>query len=479
MTNIKKNYVYNLMYELLAIIVPLVTTPYVSRVLGATAIGDFNYVTSIVSYFGLFAVTGTVSYGNREIAIRQKNEYDRSKLFWEIFIFRFLFCVFATILYVFFFLNFLLQYKFLFLVQLFTAASWFIDVSWFCQGMGNFKVTAIRNSLVKILCTVGIFVFVKSSHDLWIYNLLNCASIFLGNVTMWGYVLKNVIYIPLRKMNVFIHSKQIFSLFIPVLAVQLYTMLNKTILGALSNTTEVGYYSQAERVIKIALTIPSSLISVMFPVMALLYSEKKIQQLHEYISKVMDFIFMLSLPMMVGCIVVAYEFVPFFFGPGYDSVVPVMQVLSFLFIILNIGRLSGTILVSIGKQNLYTRAVVVASIVNIILNIIFISLFQMGSLGVSISTVIAEVLATVIQAKYVGDIISPKAILESFIKYCYPMGFMLVVLLILNVILPIGIISLIVKILVASLSYFLILALRKDRMLSSLLAQIKRKFIRL
>ena len=155
------NYMYNLTFQMLNIILPFITTPYVARVLGATGVGQYNYVYGIVSYFGIFAVTGTATYAQREIAKQHSSIELRSKIFWEILAFRLISIVLVSIIYVIYIFNYLVEYRLLFIINFFTIFSWALDVSWYFQGIEDFKVTAVRNSLVRIFSTIFIFILVK------------------------------------------------------------------------------------------------------------------------------------------------------------------------------------------------------------------------------------------------------------------------------------------------------------------------------
>ena len=220
-TSIKKNYIFNLMYEILAIIVPFITTPYISRVLGATAVGDYNYINGIVSCFGLIVATGTATFGNRGIAVVQNDKKKRSVLFFEIFIFRVLCCGIALIPYTILIHNTTGLYHTLYLVNLLLFLSWILDVSWFCQGMENFAVTAIRNSIIKITGAVLIFVLIKQPSDLWKYTMIYSGSMLFGNMTMWFYVIRQIEWPGIKDIKVLRNTKEIIQLFIPVIAVQI------------------------------------------------------------------------------------------------------------------------------------------------------------------------------------------------------------------------------------------------------------------
>src|SRR5699024_8715486 len=109
-------------------------------------------------------------------AIRHNNIEERSILFWEIFIFRLFTCFLAIVAYIVFVFSSLTEYRMMFIIQFFTVFSWVIDVSWYCQGMENFKITAFRNTIVKILATAAIFLFVRKPEDVLIYTFINSCA---------------------------------------------------------------------------------------------------------------------------------------------------------------------------------------------------------------------------------------------------------------------------------------------------------------
>ena len=475
--SLKKNYIFSLMYEILAIIVPFVTTPYVSRVLGATSIGDYYYIGGIVSYFGLIAATGTATYGNREIAILHNDKKARSKLFFEIFFFRIICTLIAFIGYSYLLISSTGVYHTLYFINILLFISWILDVSWFCQGMENFKVTAIRNSMVKIAGALLVFVFVKSSDDVWIYTLIYSGSMAIGNATMWVYVLKEVKWQGFNDLNIFGHTKSIMQLFIPVIAIQIYTVMDKTMLGYLDNTTEVGYYSQGNKIITIAMTFVNAFIAILMPRISTLYAQSEKLQLNKLIDKTLRYIFLLSIPMMVGCILIIDQFVPIFFGVGYEPVGNVIKILSLLFVMLNLGRLFGTMLVAMKRQNEYTIVTIIAAVINLVLNLVFLKIFGMGAFGVAIASVVSESVATIIQYIFVRKDIDISLILRSAISYIIPSIFMMISIYICKIFVGSGgVISLLVQLIVGISVYIVILVIRKDDMVNMLLESILIKF---
>mgnify|MGYP000445933840 FL=1 len=163
--SITKNYIYNVAYQILITILPLITTPYVSRVLNAEAIGIYSYTISITTYFILFGSLGVALYGQREIAYYQTDKMKRSKIFWEINILRFVTMTIAMVIYYFIYVR-QGEYKIYYEILLIELLANCLDISWFFRGIEEFKKTVIRNSIVKLIFAVCIFIFVKSPNDL-------------------------------------------------------------------------------------------------------------------------------------------------------------------------------------------------------------------------------------------------------------------------------------------------------------------------
>lgn len=474
--SVKKNYLFNLMYEVLAVLVPFVTTPYVSRVLGVTAIGDYNYINGIVSYFGLIAVTGTATFGNREISIVQKDKEKSSEYFFEILFFRIICTGIALLPYLILILNSNGLYKTLYLINLLMFLSWIFDVSWFCQGMENFVVTAIRNSIVKISGAILIFLLIKNPLDLWKYTMIYSGSMLLGNMTMWVYVVKQVSWPGIKKIHVFRNVKPIFQLFIPVIAIQIYTVMDKTMLGFLDNTTQVGYYSQGQRIIELAITVLNSLISVLLPRISFLFSQGNIKELQCLIDKVLRYIFMMAMPMILGCVLLIDWFVPIFFGSGYDPVGNIIKVLSCMFIVLSLGRLFGTMLIAINQQMQYTIITIVAAVMNLLLNLVFLFYFHMGAMGVAIASVISEITATVIQLWDVKNVVKIKMMAKYFLQYLVPSLIMGLAIIFIQKMIGESLVGLIMAVGVGSSVYFIVLLCTKDDIVISVLKEILANF---
>ena len=200
--SIAKNYIYNLIYQMLSILLPVITTPYLSRVLGAENIGIYGYTISIVTYFILFGTLGISMYGQREIAYKAQNKKEQSKTFFEIIILRaFTLTISIITFYIIFGRSgdYAVYYRIL-IIQL--VANLF-DISWFFQGIEEFDKTVIRNLVIKMLSLVLIFVLVNRPEDLWKYFLIYVGAELIGNLTLWLYIPKYLEKIIPRKIYFF------------------------------------------------------------------------------------------------------------------------------------------------------------------------------------------------------------------------------------------------------------------------------------
>ncbi len=414
--SITKNYIYNMVYQVLILILPLITTPYLSRVLGAEGIGIYSYTYTIVTYFILFGSLGVALYGQREIAYAQENVEARKKTFIEIIIFRFITIGIATIAYFFLFMNgekYQLYYRIL-LLELIAGA---FDISWFFQGMEEFKRTVTRNVLVR-LCSVSlVFVLVKTKEDLAMFTLIYSIADLLGNLSLWLYLPKYLKGVKVKNINVLQHLPQITLLFIPQIANQLYKMLDTTMIGKLvEDKSELGFYEQGQKVIRLLLTMVTSLGVVMIPRMASTFASGDKEKINDYMKMSFKFVFFLAFPIMFGIISISKDFVPIFFGDGYDKVAILINIISPILLLMGIANVVGTqYMLPTKRQKEYTISVVIGVVVNFILN--YILILNYGAIGASISTVISQLVVDLVQGYFVRKEVNFKELLKLSYKY--------------------------------------------------------------
>lgn len=461
---IARNYIYNILYQVVILISPLITTPYVSRVLGVTGIGVYNYTRSIATYFVLIGSVGTTLYGQREIAYNQDAPKKYSKCFWEITIFRFIMISICTVIYLFTFgndPNYQMVYRTL-AIEVFATA---FDISWFFMGMENFKITVIRNTIIKVIGIILVFVFVKSEKDIILYTLCLTLPILVGNVSLWFSLPQYLVKTKVNLSGIFHRIKPILILFIPQMATEIYTVLDKTMLGVLStNIDEVGFYTQSEKITKIVLMIITSLGTVMLPAMSFAYAQGKTKEIISSIQKGFSFIFLSGFALLFGLDAIVKNFVPFFFGTGYDEVVPLIIVISPILIIIGTSNVIGRqYLLPTQQQAIYTGSVIGGSVVNIIMNFILIP--HHNAIGASVATVIAEFTVTFIQCWFVRKQLPLRKIFTNGIKYLVLAFIMGCIVYITGDILGSGVCVLVIQILVGIAVYLFELFITKDQFL--------------
>ncbi len=473
--SVKKNFLYNLFYQVIIILIPLIATPYVSRVLGAENIGIYSYTLSIATYFVLFGMLGTTQYGQREIAYCAKDKAKRSKVFWEI-------CVLKVLTFAVAGLTFLLcfvlpneEYRIYYIILLIELVGNMLDILWFFQGMEEFKKVVFRNTLIRLVGFLLLFVFVKSPADLSIYLLIHCLSTLFGNGSLWFYLPKYVNMPRWVELKPLRHLKKTILLFIPQVATTVYTVLDKTMIGAMIvNKAEVGYYEQSQKIVKVLLAVVTSLGIVMAARIARHFAEGEHEKIREGLYKSFQLVYLLAFPIMFGLIAIADRFGPIFFGEGYAAVPLLMQVMSPILVLIGISNVIGIqYLLPTGQEKKFTWSVVAGAVMNFVMNLCLIPL--MGTMGAVIGTVVAEFAVTAVQIYVVRKKIPVREIIvKSGWKYLVYSLMMFLVCLAVDTVAPEGIVGLVVISLAGAGMYILTLAVFKDPVISAAFLSVKK-----
>ena len=393
---LKKNLIYNLVYQILILIIPLITAPYLSRVVGVSGVGTYSYTYSIVYYFMLLTLLGINNYGNRTIAKVRDNKEKRSKEFWSMYILQLVMGTIMLILYLGYVLIFDVKYKQIALIQSLFIFSSILDINWFFFGLEEFKTTITRNTFVKIATVILIFLIVKNKDDLWKYTLIMSSMTVLSQVILW-YALKNKVgFVKIQKKDIIKHIKPNLILFIPVIAISLYKMLDKVMLGSMTNVIEVGYFENAEKIANIPMTIISALGTVMLPRMSNIIAKGEEDKVNNYITKSINFVMFLSMAMCFGLVAISSEFAPYYFGTEFKKTGILIALLSFTFPFLSFANVIRTqYLIPREKDRDYIISVSLGAIVNILLNIFLIPMYK--SIGACIGTIAAEATVMIYQ----------------------------------------------------------------------------------
>lgn len=468
--SVKINFIYRIFYELLIVLAPFITTPYVSRVLGPEGVGTYSYVSSIMAYFTLFAALGTASYGEREIAQHRDNKIESSKLFWEIESMTVLTTSICIVIW-FVCVVFSKEYRLYFLALTPLLIGTMGDISWYFMGHEQVKYIVIRNCACKILGIVGLFVFVRHKSDLLLYIVLNSVISMLGNLSMWTYLPKMLVKVDFSTLHFSRHFKETIIYFIPTIATSIYTVLDKTLIGLITQSSyENGYYEQATKIINIAKGVVfNSVNAVMGARIAYLFAQQKLDEIRKRIHRSMDFILLLGYGTVFGICGIASEFVPVFFGKGWDSVVTLLYIMSPLIVIIGVSNCLGSQYYTPGGQRARSaKVIVLGSVVNFICNLCLIPF--LGGIGATIGSLVAESVISILYVKMSDGYISATILVQYSWKRLFAGALMCIGVMAIGKYLQIGAISgLCVQVITGLVIYLIILLILHDSMLIELI----------
>ena len=422
---ILKNYSYNLSYQLLAIILPIITTPYVTRVFTSSQLGSYGYHNSIVAYFLLAATLGISTYATKEISA---HTIDRSKVFWEIYMIQGIASALALVLYLIFCWTIPGMQNSIAYILSISLVSKGLDISWLFQGLEDFRKITIRNITVRLVGVISIFSFIKTPENLYLYISLITIFELLGQLSMW---------LPARE---FIgkprfdwkyarqHLKPVILLFLPQIAISLYITLDSTMLGVLASKRDVGIYDQSLKLVKILLTLVTSLGSVMLPRVSNLLSSgdhKAVNKMHEMSFLIYNLVIF---PIMAGMLIVNDDFVTFFLGQDFQEARYAIAIMIFRMFFIGWTNIMGIqILIPHNKNKEFMLSTTIPAIVSVGLNLLLLP--KLGYIGAAIVSVLTEVLVWLIQLFYTRSYLREVPILGSLIKIIISSGVMYGILL--------------------------------------------------
>ena len=421
-----KNYAYNLSYQLLVIILPIITTPYVTRVFSSDDLGIYGYFNSIVTYFILLATLGVANYGTKEISGNRK---EIKKNFWGIYTLQFGAALLSILLYILLCMGIsTMQNPVAYILGL-SLLSKGLDISWLFQGLEDFRKITVRNITVKLVGVSAIFLFIKSASDLYLYVFLLTAFELLGQLSMWvparEFIGKPHFDLGYAKH----HLKPIILLFLPQIAISLYVTLDRTMLGALASTRDVGIYDQALKLVNILLTLVTSLGSVMLPRVSSLLSEgnhKAVNKMHEMAFLIYNVVIF---PIIAGMLIVNEDFVQFFLGQDFQDARYAIAIMIFRMFFIGWTNIMGIQMLIPHNQNKeFMISTTAPAIISVGLNLLFLP--KLGYIGAAIVSVLTEALVWAIQLYFtrrylkevpiIGSLI--KIVLASAIMYAFLLG---------------------------------------------------------
>lgn len=462
--SIKFNFILNTIRIFLGAFFILITTPYITRILGAENLGKVDYVNSIIQYFILFTALGIPSYGIREIARTRDNEYERTKTVIELGIILIITTIIGYIVLL-FLLNNISGFKELRNLIL-IMSTWIlfnnIGFEWFYQGIENQVYITIRFIVIRLIVIVLMFLFVKNPDDYIIYGiitvLMNSGSNILNLINVKKYLsFKNI---KLKKLNLFKHLKPIFIIFAASLSISIYLQLNVVMLGNISDEI-VAYYTVPNKLIRLVMVLITALGIVLVPRISNCIKNNDIENYKKYVNYSLKYILMISVPSVVGIFLLADNIIFVMAGEKFTQSILTMRILVFILFIVGITYFLGfQILYPHGLEKYYTCSVTIAAVINFIFNYIMIPKYYQN--GAAIGTIIAELSNMIMLYFTRGYLKDIEFYSLKNLKYFISAGIMGVVILVIKSFDLSNLITLLISISLGSIVYFIVLFLLKE-----------------
>ena len=389
MASAKKNYIYNSCYTVLNMLLPLVTAPYLARIIGKEGVGTYAFCFSIAQYFVLIAKLGLVNYGTREIAKCRRDKNALSSIFVNLFCLQCLATCIITIAYFFyaiFWAGDLQKYALIFFIW---VAGSLLDIDWFWFGLEEFKKVTIRNVIVKIITVICIFVLVKTKSDVWLYALIIVIGNVIGYISIWIGLRKRVKIAKAKWSEMKNHIAPCLIMLIPVLALNIYRSMDKVMLGAISSMAETGLYDNGEKLVYCLSGLISSFGTIMLPKMSNLAQENQQEKIKYYISKSFKLIAILTSIMTFGLISISDNIILLLFGKEFQKSSLILTMTAPTLLFMGFGNVVRTqYIIPYKKDEIYVKSILFGSIINLVANILLIPHF--ASIGAVVGTLLAE-----------------------------------------------------------------------------------------
>lgn len=388
-----KNLALSIGYNILTIIVPFITAPYLGRVLGAEKVGTYTFFQLVGNYFVMIGILGMRNYGNRMIARVREFRDKRSTVFWQIYLMQLFTGVLSTVIYLVYLVNWSSNKIVSLIIGLYVMTG-FLNIDWFCEGMEEFSSLAKRSILVKFLNLFFIFIFVRDENDLIKYCLIMSIGYCASALLVWPSVRKNIDFVRPKIRDVIPHFRENIFLFIPAIASSIYQTMDKIMIGGISNEAQLAYYEYADKIIQIPSLIFVAMGSVMLSRMSHVF-QNDLQSAEKTIGFSMELTFIISTVCGFGIFSIAGELVAVYYGNNFLLSIPIIMALCPTIVMYgwaNVIRMQ--YVVPNNMDQVYIISTVLGAIVNLICNIIFIPHYQ--AIGATIGTIMAQLTVAVV-----------------------------------------------------------------------------------
>lgn len=405
MTSLKKNLIYQSAYQLLMVISPLITSPYIARTLGNEMYGIYSYYYSIAYYFGIFTMLGLANYGNRTVAkAKSAGKEELGKLFLQMMLMQIGMLILVSVVY---FLSIPVlggEYKLNAVIEWLYILSVGLDISWFYFGIEEFKTTTQRSFVVKISIIACILMFVKSPADLNKYTMIMAGGMLISSLILWIQLPKYMKLTNVCLNDIVRHIKPNLILFVPVVSLALFHYTDKVMLGVMSTWKELGYYTNSDKIVNIPMGLINGLGVVMLPRISALSASNDSNKIEKYINISILLSLWAGIALCFGIKTIDSDFIPFFFGKGYMRCAELLEWLSIIIVIKAISNvLRMQYLIPMEKDREFNISVIVATVVNIVLNYILIPIH--GAMGAVVGTLAAETIVLLLYGIFSKQVI--------------------------------------------------------------------------
>lgn len=472
-----KNYIYNLVYQIIVLLVPLVTAPYLARVLGPEGTGTYSYVNSMSVLICTIVMLGIYNYGNRQIAYVRDDKKKLNEVFWQVMSERLVIAIIGTIVY-WAVVLIIGRYQFYFLLYYTFIFGYFIDCTWLFVGVEDMKWAVIKNILAKLIAVAGIFCLVRSENDVGLYILIQGLAVLVGNVfsyTQLGkYVQKPRIDFSNLKEDILGSAK----LFLPSVAATLYLQCDKIMIELMTGATnEVSLYDYSEKIVTIPLTFITVLSTVMMPRIANEFKKGQEERIGELINNTAKMSLFMAFPLTLGLVSVADKLVPWYLGNDFLETITAITIISPIILTNTLSGISGTQYFTATDQiGILLKAQISAAVGNLIINAILIPIW--GFVGAAVATVISSMLCAVIQYIYLLKQVKLPGLLKVGLKYFVISIVMFAVIRLVTMGMAASALTNVIQMVIGALVYFGICLLSKDKQMHYVLASIKKIFSR-
>lgn len=467
--SIRKNVALSTFYQILSIVTPIITTPYITRVLGRGGVGIYSYTSANEMFFSLFAGLGTASYGAREIARCRDYPGERSRTFWEIELLTVCTSLASLAAYG-IFCGLAKDDRVYYAVLSLLIVNTMMDISWFFNGMEQFQYLVRQNTIFRLLGVVLLFVLVKKKDDLLIYVILMTSTNFLATLSMWLYLPRFLVRVDRKELRIRRHFKETLVYFIPTIATSIYTVLDKSLIQAITHDThQNAYYEEATKLVNVVKAVTfTSLNTVLGSRISWLFKEEKYEEIRERIGDSINYIFFVGIGACAGLISVAGRFIPWYLGEEFRDTVRVLILLSPVVLIVGISNCLGTqFFTPAGYRKESARYIIAGSCVNFCMNLIFIP--RLGSIGAVIGTLVAESTIAVLYVRHDRGYLTVRQMLFYGWKKVFAAGCMVLLIMGINHVVEKELLSVVLDVLLGGSAYVLILVLLKDSFIDRIL----------